>query len=139
MFLTLLATTLLVSLLICFLVVRIFTRPIDSILQRIIADSISSAWTRYLRFAIYVTGVSSGVNLRSIERYIIAPEHRDSELAVGLEPLVLTSERLVLELYRTIVETLQGVAWMLLVFFVFALIAYVIVRGLELFQAKRNP
>jgi hypothetical protein len=28
--------------------------------------------------------------------------------------------------------TLQGVAWMLLVFFIFALIAYVIVRAFEL-------
>lgn len=33
-----------------------------------------------------------------------------------------------LEIYRTVIEALQSIAWMLLVFFVFALIAYVIVR-----------
>ncbi len=37
-----------------------------------------------------------------------------------------------LELYRTIIETLQGIASVLLVFFVFALVAYVIMRGFEL-------
>lgn len=37
-----------------------------------------------------------------------------------------------LEVYRTIIETLQGIAWMLLVFFVVALVAYVIVRLSEL-------
>jgi hypothetical protein len=36
------------------------------------------------------------------------------------------------EAFRAIVGTLQGIAWMLLVFFVFALIAYVIVRAFEL-------
>jgi hypothetical protein len=36
-----------------------------------------------------------------------------------------------LELYRTVIGTLQAVAWMLLVFFVFALVAYVVVQGFE--------
>jgi len=31
---------------------------------------------------------------------------------------------------------MQGVAWMLLVFFVFALIAYVVLRGFELHHGK---
>jgi hypothetical protein len=33
-----------------------------------------------------------------------------------------------LEIYRTVIQTLQGVAWALLVFFVVALIAFAIVR-----------
>ena len=37
-------------------------------------------------------------------------------------------DRWIFELYRAAIETLQGIAWMLLVFFAFALIAYVIVR-----------
>ena len=41
-------------------------------------------------------------------------------------------------MYRTIIETLQSIAWMLLVFFVFALIAFVIMRGFELRQAGRR-
>ena len=38
------------------------------------------------------------------------------------------ADRWILELYRTVIETLQGIAWLLLVFFAFALIADVIVR-----------
>jgi len=38
----------------------------------------------------------------------------------------------VLEVYRTIIESLQGLALVLLVFFVVALIAFVIVRAFEL-------
>ena len=50
--------------------------------------------------------------------------------------LVLNSERWTLEVYRTIIETLQSLAWMYLVVFIFALIAYVIVRGFELKNKK---
>jgi hypothetical protein len=31
-----------------------FAKPIDSILKRIIADEISAAWLRYMKFAILV-------------------------------------------------------------------------------------
>jgi hypothetical protein len=39
--------------------------------------------------------------------------------------------------YRTIISSVQGVAIMLLVFFLVALVAYVILRGLELRHAER--
>jgi hypothetical protein len=45
---------------------------------------------------------------------------------------VLDADRWTLEVYRTIIGTLQSIAWMLLVFFVAALIAYVVMRGFEL-------
>jgi hypothetical protein len=41
-----------------------------------------------------------------------------------------------LEVYRTIIESLQGIAWLLLVFFVIALLAYVIVRIFEMKRGK---
>ena len=39
---------------------------------------------------------------------------------------------LFLEVYKTVIGALQSVAWMLLIFFLFALVAYVVVRGFEL-------
>ena len=65
------------------------------------------------------------MRIHQLERYISVP-HEDAEV------LVLNAERWTLELYRTVIETLQSIAWMYLIFFVFALIAYVIVRGFEL-------
>ncbi len=124
MFYTLLITTFLLASLVSFLAVRFFDRPIGAILERIIGDSISSAWHRYIKFAAYVVGVSGGVRIYSLERYINAPESGGSESTI----LELTGERWVLEIYRTIIETLQSIAWMLLVVFVATLIAYVLVR-----------
>ena len=131
MFLTLLTVTFLVALAVSFLVVKLFSSPIDGILKRIIDDDISSAWSRYLRFAMYVVGISKGVRVWELERYI-TPARYDKEARI----LELTSDRWVLEIYRTIIETLQGIAWMLLVFFAFALVAYVVVRVFEM-RTKR--
>jgi hypothetical protein len=127
-FLMLLLVTLATATLVSWGVVRLFARSIAAILHRIVADEIAGAWTRYLRFAIFVVGISGGVRIRSLERYITGFGED--------QPIVLTRERWVLELYRTVIESLQAIAWMLLVFFVFALIAYVILRA---FDARREP
>jgi len=126
MFITLLIVTFLIALSVSTIVVLVFTKPINNILVRIISDEISRAWSKYLKFAIYITGISSGVRIWALEKYITKPTGEGAEI-VQLNP-----ERWVLEVYRTIIETLQGIAWMLLVFFVFALVAYVIVRAFEL-------
>ena len=123
MFTTLLVATLIIAFVVSTIVVLIFTKPIDKILARIISDQISKAWLMYLKFAIYVTGISSGVKIWQLEKYITERAYE------GAEVIELTQERWILEVYRTIIGTLQGVAWMLLVFFIFALVAYVIVRA----------
>jgi hypothetical protein len=133
MFLTLLAVTFLIALAVSALVVRIFSPSFEAILKRIIADSISTAWSKYLTFAIYVVGISKGVRIYDLERYV-NPERWEK----GSPVLALNANRWVLEVYRTVIESLQGIAWLLLVFFVFALIAYVIVRGLELRAKSRD-
>ena len=126
MFITLLIVTFVIALVVSSIVVLMFNKPLDKILVRIISDEISRAWLKYLKFAIYVTGISSGVRIYSLEKYITRPMLEHAEI------VQLTAERWVLEVYRTVIGTLQGVAWMLLVFFIFALIAYVIVRAFEL-------
>lgn len=120
MFLTLLAVTLLLSAAVAWGVTWMFSKPIDRILTRIIADDISKAWLRYMQFATLVVGVSSGVRIHELERYITAPQWMGKEKA---QIIALTTERWVLEVYRTIIETLQGIAWMLLAFFAVALLA----------------
>src|SRR5690606_25988353 len=127
MFLTLLLVTFAIAAIVSFFVVRLFASPVDAILKRIIADDISQAWLRYLKFAIYVVGISKGVRVWELERYI-SPGRYDE----GGRILELTSDRWVLEVYLAVIETRQVIAWVLLVFFVFALIAYVIVRVFEL-------
>ncbi|HWT72814.1 MAG TPA: hypothetical protein VN361_11570 [Oxalicibacterium sp.] len=126
MFVILLLVSLLTSVVISVAVIAAFSRPMNAILYRIIADAISAAWLKYMKFAILVVGISSGVRIREFEQYL-APARWDRSAHAA----DLTAERWLLELYRTAIETLQGIAWMLLVFFMFALLAFVIVRFTE--------
>lgn len=127
MFPLLLGVTFAISLFVSLVIAMMFSKPVEKILERIIADEISEVWGRYLKFAIYVTGISSGVRIWDLEKYITPnPCQKDAVI------VVLNNSRWLLEVYRTVIGTLQGIAWMLLVFFVFALIAFVIVRSSEL-------
>lgn len=124
MFISLLVVTFVVAAATSFLITRLFGKSVRLILSRIVTDELSSAWTRYLTFAIYVVGISGGVRVWQLEQYVAQPLE-------GAEVLVLNADRWTLEVYRTVIGTLQGVAWMLLIFFLFALVAYVVVRGRE--------
>ena len=125
MFITLLIVTLVIALATSLMVVWLFRSPIRAILDRVVSPELSGAWHRYLDFAVIVVGVSGGVRIWELEKYITARTK-------DMEPVVLNGDRWVLEVYRTLIGTLQSAAWLLLVFFVFALIAYVIVRGFEI-------
>lgn len=125
MFFTLLGVCFIVSMAVCFIVTKIFEKPINGILQRLIKEEIFVSWSKYLSFAIYVVGISGGVRIWELQRYI-TPGQKDDKI------LELTNERWVLEMYSTIIGTMQSIAWILLLFFIFALIAYVIVRGQEM-------
>ena len=124
MIITLLLTTFLVAFAVASLVVFLFNKPIERILRQVLPAELSPAWATYLRFAIYVVGIGGGVRVWDLEKYMIAQD----PYKVIVE---LTSERWLLELYQTIIGTLQSTTILLLVFFVFALIAVVIVRLFE--------
>ena len=131
MFFALLLVTFVLAAVVSFCVVKVFDKPISTIFSRIIQDEISNAWHKYVKFAAYVVGISGGVRIHQLERYISAPA-KDSQV------LELNDKRWILEVYRTIIETLQAIAWMYLVVFIFALIAYVIVKAFELRSAKEK-
>ena len=131
MFILLLFVSFMVSVLVCLFIARVFQKPVRSILQRLISDEVYTAWTKYLTFAIYVVGISVGVRVWDLQKYITPKTE-------GGTVLELTRDRWVLELYWTVIGTLQGIAWMLLFFFLVALVAYVIVRGQEMKRPARK-
>lgn len=122
MFITLLLVTFVIAIVVSAGVAHSFTSPVRKILSHIVADDITYAWAKYIWFAILVVGISSGVRIWELERYITSADPG------RIETLQLTTDRWVLEVYRTIIGSLQGIAWLLLVFFSVALVAYVIVR-----------
>ncbi|MGF1679177.1 MAG: hypothetical protein ACFCUX_08290 [Candidatus Methylacidiphilales bacterium] len=133
MFYTLLLVTFILSTLVAAITAQLFRKPAASILKRIIQDDIHSSWLTYLIFALYVVGISSGVRIYDIEKYIKPMDYRGEG-----KILELTPERWVLEVYRTVIESLQGLAWVLLVFFVVALIMFMLIRVVELFKKARQ-
>ena len=123
MFFLLLALTLGVSLLTAGLVVLGFRGPIRQILQRVLGESIADGWQRFITFALFVIGVSSGVQIWKLEQYLQPANPGDPKSRV----LTLDGPAIALEVYRTVITVLQGMAWGLLVFFVAALIAFAVV------------
>ncbi len=101
----------------------VFSRPVRKILGRLVSDELAPIWSRYILFAILVVGIVGGVRIWEIERYV-TPD-KDGKM------LMITSQRWGLEIYKTIIGSLQSITWMLLIFFLFTLVAYVVVRGFE--------
>ena len=129
MFITLLIVVFIVSVLVSALVVFLFDKPIRKLLSQTVSADFTNAWTRYLKLAIFVAGISGGVRVWQLEHYI--SKHSTTD-----EILQLTRDRWILEIYQTVIGTLASTMWLLLVFFVFALIAYVIMRAVEAKRVK---
>ena len=124
-FLLLLIVTLLVALVVSALVIMFFRKPVDKIFARIIGEDIATAWRKFLMFALFVVGVSGGVSLYRLEKFI-------EPVAEGETIPQLTAQYWGLEIYRTVIGTLGGIAWALLIFFIVAMIAFVVVKRGEM-------
>lgn len=135
MFLVLLIVTLGVSLLTSGVVVFFFRGSIRQILDRIIGEQVAHAWQRFLTFCLFVVGVSAGAQVWKLEQYL-QPQPMGPDGKVRI--LRLDGPALALETYRTIIQVLQGMAWALLVFFVVALIAFVLVKTGERRGSQRE-
>ncbi len=124
MFFELLLVTFLIALVMATGVALLFSKPIQQTLVRLVSEDLAPVWRRYIIFAIYVVGISGGVRLHDVEKYVTPG--KSGKL------LVLNADRWIVEIYKTIIGSLQSVAWMLLIFFLFALLAYVVLRGFEM-------
>ncbi len=131
MFIALLLVTFLIAAATSTVVMLLFYRPVRKILGRLVSEELAPTWQRYILFAIYVVGIAGGVRVEDVEKYI-SPDKTG-------QILTLNSERWAIEVYRTIIGSLESIASMLLVFFLIALLAYVVVRGFELWRTKTAP
>jgi hypothetical protein len=132
MIILLFLSTFIIALVISFVVVALFNKSIESILKRVVPDEISYAWLRYMRFAIFVFGIGGGVRVWDLEKYLTPQEPAKGAVQ-------LTGYRWVLEIYQTIISTLQSTAGILLAFFIIGLAAVVVVRIFESRNTKNTP
>ena len=132
MFIALFVVSFALALTLSVIVAWISREAIDSILRRFVADyAVRAGFEKYIRFAIVAVGISTGTRVRALQEYIAAPDWNKAALTAAL-----TQEVWVMETYRTIVGTLEGIAWLLLVCVFAALIAPVILRMAKLEPAK---
>src|SRR5690606_38053945 len=96
MFFSLLIVTLAIAVVVSAAVVFLFDKPIARILDRIVSDELGAAWHRYIKFAAFVVGVSGGVPIYQLDRYV-NPQRPD------FSALELTPEAWTLEVYRTVI------------------------------------
>ncbi|HKN65204.1 MAG TPA: hypothetical protein VJW73_02950, partial [Gemmatimonadaceae bacterium] len=124
MFVLLLVVTFTLATAASYVVTRMFDKPLAGIIARLIPDELSVAWHRYVLFGLYLIGVNGGVRIWEFQKYVLP-------IGAARDTLILTPDRWALEVYRTLMGTLQSTAQVLLLLFICALIGYVIVRARE--------
>lgn len=119
MFVLLFCASLLVAFGVAFLVAWGSRDPIENVLHHFVSANISAALAKYLQLAIILIGVTSGTRIRALQEYISAPDYNKSAMTAKL-----TQEFWVMEFYRTVVGTLEGILWLI---FLFALTVFIVV------------
>ena len=134
MFVALFVASFILALALSITVAWISREAIDSILRRFVTDSaVRAGFEKYIRFAIVVVGISGGTRVRVLQEYLAASDLNKAAMAAQV-----TQEFWVMEIYRTILGTLEGIAMLLLVCIFLALIAPVVVRMLKLEPVKTH-
>ncbi|MFC0118501.1 hypothetical protein [Pseudoalteromonas xiamenensis] len=124
MFYALLVAMFSVGLIISFIASRLFRRPIHAVIESIVGEHLSAAWSKFMTFALYVVGISASFNLYFLEQQLMPATE-------NFTPPELTPARLMLELFRSCLDALQGITWVMLMFFCFSLIAFALGKMLK--------
>src|SRR5436305_875185 len=110
MFIALFAASFVLALVLSATLAWLSREAMDAILRRFVVDPVvRGGFEKYIRFAIVVVGISSGTRVRPLQEYISAADWNKPALQAAL-----TQEFWTLELYRTVMGTLEGVAGLLL-------------------------
>lgn len=112
-------------------VALLFWKPVGSVLLHLLEEDVAAAWTRYVAFALVVAGVAAGTRVRLLEEYLAAPSWNQSALQGQL-----TREFWYLEMYRTAIGTVEGIAWVLLGLSLLAGTVHLLLRKNKVNNAK---
>ncbi len=104
-------------------VARLASEVIDAVLQRFVSRQVGEAFTKYLGFAIVVVGIASRSRVRLLEDFMGAPAYNRDTLNAQL-----TQELWVVAMYHTIVDSLEGIAWLFVIVGLILLAALIIIN-----------
>jgi ABC-type xylose transport system permease subunit len=104
-------------------VARLAKDVMEALLRRFISQELSEAVTRYMGFAVMVVGVASGSRVRLLEDFVGAPVYNRDALNAQLTPEVWVAA-----MYHTVLESLEGVAWLFILVALILLAALFVIR-----------
>jgi hypothetical protein len=127
MFVLLFLASFVLALALSLVIASISRDAIDSILRRFVADdAVRAGFEKYIRFGIVVAGIVGGTRVRALQEYIAASSWNKTALEAAL-----TQEVWVMEMYRTIVGTLEGLVLLLLICILLAFVVPAVIRMLK--------
>ena len=123
MFVVLFLVTLAVALGVSFIIAKAANHPIESVLHHFFAAHLSTPFAKYLQLSIILVGVCAGARVRALQDYISAPDYNKAAMLQQL-----TQEFWVMELYRTVIGTFEGILWLIFLFALTVIVAVAIMR-----------
>jgi hypothetical protein len=127
MFIGLFSASFVLALIISALIAGISKPVVESILHRFLAERIAIAVSNYFRYAVLVVGIADGTRSRLLFDYVSVSPWERAKLAAELTP-----EFWALEMYRTTVQTLEGILGLVFVFSFVTFVAIVLIRKANL-------
>jgi hypothetical protein len=91
-------------------VVLIFSALIDGVLRRLITGEMAAAWTLFTKFALFVAALTGGLRLADMGALL-------SSAQTGAAQSSINSAKVLLEVFKAVLGTLNGAVWMLLLIF----------------------
>ena len=131
MFSAFLIVPLVVAAIVSFGVVKVFEKPITAIFGRIVKDEISRSFIKYVKLVTYLVGISRGVRIFQLYEDV-------RKLTTDNQDLDWSNILWMSGIYGTIVGTLQAIVHIYLWLFLLLSLLYLMVKTLELLEAKQN-
>lgn len=104
-------------------VVLAFSRPIDTVLSRLVPTELADAWSRCAKFAVFVASFTGGLRLKELAGLV----------AAGGDTTIRAPQAF-MEVMKTVSGGLGAASWALLAFFGGALAVYAACRVYESFR-----
>ena len=115
--------------LVSFCVASVCEKPLSILMRRIIQNETSSTFTRYVRYATYLVGISHGVNVNPLSSELAA--HFLKSISIDRVSNYPEWWMWISSIQLVIMQPLIAIACMYLALFVFGLIAYITVKVRE--------
>ena len=120
--------------LVSFFVASVCETPLAILMRRIIQSETSRMFTKYVRYATYLVGISYGVTVNPLSSELGI--HMLERISIDRVPFYPEWWMWLISIQPIIMQSLTAIAYMYLAFFILGLIAYITVKAREEWYLK---